>query len=429
MSFAYDQQPEAEAPQGETPQGDAVENAGVLPRISIQAFCETQAIADTLQQARTDRRASRTQMSVHMGGVAAAIEFYEEAPTPNIIILESQGSGEQLLAELDRLADVCDADTQVIVIGHNNDVLLYRQLMSRGVSEYLVAPIGPVDAIASVGRLVSSEEGKQLGRTVAFLGAKGGVGASTVAHNFAWSMSQDLLKTVTIADFDLPFGTAGLDFNQDPAQGLADAIFAGDRLDESYIDRLLWKCTDRLSLFAAPSTLERDYDLEYEAVESVIDHVRGLVPFTVLDLPHQWTTWTHKTVTSADDIVLVASPDLGNLRNAKNMVDLLKQHRRNDRPPFLVLNQVGVPKRPEIASQEFAEALEIPCTVEIGFDPQLFGMAANNGQMIAEAQANAKPAEAFRQLARAVAGHNDAPAGANGLIAQLMARFTRGGDS
>ena len=91
---------------------------------------------------------------------------------------------------------------------------------------------------------------------------------------------------------------------------------------------------------------------------------------------------------SADDILVVAGPDLANLRNAKNMVDLLKSSRPNDHRPHYCLNQVGVPKRPEITPADFAKALESDPLAVIPFEPQLFGPAANNGQMIAEMAAN-----------------------------------------
>lgn len=422
MSFAYDQQPGAEAPQGE-----ASASAGALPRISIQAFCETPGVAEALQQARSDRRASRTQMSVQMGGVAAAIEFYEEAPTPNIIVLETRDTGQQLLAELDRLAQVCDPDTQVVVVGHANDVLLYRQLMARGVSEYLVWPFGPMDMISSIARLFASRGLENMGRTLAFVGAKGGVGASTIAHNVGWAVSNDLAKIATIVDMDLAFGTAGLDFNQDPPQGIAEAIYAGERLDTGFVDKLFWKCSDRLSLIAAPSTLERDYDIAFSAVEPVIDLVRTTVPYLVLDIPHQWTNWTHRMLATADDVVIVAAPDLANLRNAKNLIDKLGRARRNDRAPFLVLNQIGVPKRPEISAREFAAAAGIEIAAEIAFDPQLFGEAANSGQMISEVQQNAKAAETIRQLARRMIGHTEPEPETTSLLKSLLERLPRRG--
>ena len=104
----------------------------------------------------------------------------------------------------------------------------------------------------------------------------------------------------------------------------------------------------------------------------------------MLDVPHQWTGWTKQTLVGADDILIVAAPDLANLRNTKNLYDFLKAARPNDHLPLYCLNQIGVPKRPEIKAADFAKALESEPVAVIPFEPQLFGAAANNGQMIAE---------------------------------------------
>ena len=207
-----------------------------------------------------------------------------------------------------------------------------------------------------------------------------------------------------VADLDLGFGTAGLDFNQDPPQGIADAVFSPDRIDTNFVDRLLSKCTDHLSLLAAPATLDRVYDFSTEAFDSIFDALRATMPCIVLDVPHQWSGWTRRTLISADDILIVATPDLANLRNAKNMLDLLKASRPNDRRPYYCLNQVGVPKRPEISSADFAKALDDQPVAIIPFEPQVFGAAANNGQMIAELSASHRTAETFRQLAQLLTG-------------------------
>ena len=122
----------------------------------------------------------------------------------------------------------------------------------------------------------------------------------------------------------------------------------------------------------------------------------------VLDLPHIWTGWMRKTLISADEVVVVATPDLASLRNAKNMIDLIRSGRPNDAPPRLVLNQVGVPGRPEIPAKDFGAALGIHPSLSIPFDAKLFGMAANNGQMILDAGAKSKAAEAFQTLAQIV---------------------------
>src|SRR5204862_975298 len=117
-----------------------------------------------------------------------------------------------------------------------------------------------------------------------------------------------------------------------------------------------------------------------------------------------WTGWARRTLVSADDIVIVASPELASLRNAKNLFDSLSQARPNDRRPRLVLNQVGIPKRPEIAAGEFSKALGAEVAASFPFEPQLFGTASNNGQMIAEIQPSGKIADTFADLAAMITG-------------------------
>jgi pilus assembly protein CpaE len=396
-----------------------------VPRISIQAFCDSPDLAAIVEKAAADRRMARAHVKVHAGGVSAASEFYQGAATPNLIIVESKLSRDQLDAALDRLADVCDAGTKVIVVGHVNDVGLYRDLIHRGISEYLVAPIGEMALIRSMAELYADRSTNPLGRTIAFVGGKGGVGSSTVAHNVAWAIASGFDSDVVVADLDLAFGTAGLDFNQDPAQGIAEAVGAPDRLDDVFLDRLLSRCSDHLSLLAAPATLDRTYDFRESDFEQVIDVAQGGVPAVILDLPHVWTSWMKKTLLAADEIVLTVEPDLANLRNAKNIVDLLRGSRPTDAPPRLVINKTGVSKRPEIKVADFAAALNLTPVATLPFDAQLFGNAANNGQMIAEAEPRSPIAEAFGQIAQLVTGRHEVKRSKRGLLAPLMARMHR----
>ena len=119
------------------------------PRVSVQAFCETMETATAVQAAGEDRRLGKAHLKIQMGGMAAAVEAYRSAPTPNVIILETEGRGD-ILGGLDQLASVCDAGTRVVVIGRVNDVTLYRELVKRGVSDYVIAPVGAIDIVRSV---------------------------------------------------------------------------------------------------------------------------------------------------------------------------------------------------------------------------------------------------------------------------------------
>lgn len=396
-----------------------------LPRITLQAFCETQEVAAAMQAVTADRRMDKAQTRIQMGGPAAAVEAFRAAPTPNVIVLETVTEPGRLIASLDALAESCDPGTKVVVIGHVNDVQLYRDLIRRGVSDYLIAPLGVLDVLRTLSELYATPGAQTLGRTIAVVGAKGGVGSSTVAHNLAWAIGRNLGASTVIADLDIAFGTAGLDFNQDPPQGVAEAVFAPERLDANMLDRLLSRCSENLALLAAPAVLDRTVDLGEDALDLLLDLLRASVPCIVLDVPHLWTGWAKRTLIGADEVVIVAAPELASLRNAKNMMDLLRAARPNDSVPRLILNQVGIAKRPEIDAAEFAKALGVEVLNAIPFDAQLFGTAANNGQMVAEVQSGGKAAEAFIQIAMALTGRGEAKRSKRSLLEPLVAKLMR----
>lgn len=396
-----------------------------VPRIAIQAFCESDEVAGTIERAAQDRRMAKAHVKVHKGGIAAAADFYSSAPTPNLIMIESLMDPNGLIEGLERLAEVCDAGTKVVVIGHVNDVSLYRDLIHRGVSDYLVAPIDLFQVIGAIGDLYVSPEAEPLGRTIGFIGAKGGVGASTVAHNVSWSIARVYESDVVLADLDLAFGTAGLDFNQDPLQGVFEAVSSPERLDETMLDRLLSKCADRLSLLAAPASLERAYDHGETSFDGLLEVMQAGAPAVILDIPHGWSSWIRHLLAKVDEVVIVAEPDLANLRNAKNMVDTLRQLRPNDAAPRLVLNRVNVPKRPEIKVSEFTDALGIDPVAVLPFEPLLFGTAANNGQMIGEQDEKHPSAALFEQISQVVTGRGEIQKQKGLALGALMSRLLK----
>jgi pilus assembly protein CpaE len=410
---------------GHADRSDATDKIIAIPRISLQAFCETAELAHTINEAAGDRRMDKAHVKVQMGGAPAAVEAYRTAPTPNLIVIETLSDREDLIANLEALAEFCDSGTRVVVVGRVNDIILYRDLMGRGVSEYLVGPIAVLDFIRAIGQLYHHEGAEAIGRVVAFVGAKGGVGASTICHNVAWSIARDLDVETVIADLDLAFGTGGLDFNQDPPQGIAEAVFAPDRLDSGLLDRLLSRCADKLSLLAAPATLERPYDFSETAFDGLIDIMRATTPYVALDVPHAWTAWTRRMLVGADEVVLVAQPDLANLRNVKSILDTLRVARPNDSRPKLVMNGIGVLKRPEIGIAEFSRAVELEPACIIPYDARLFGTAANNGQMIAEVEASNAIAATFSELGRAVTGRFEIKRAKKNLLDPILARLRK----
>lgn len=405
---------------------DIATGARLVPRITVQAFCENTQTAQLVEAVLQDRRMSKVALTTHNGGVEGAIETYKSNPTPNLVIVESTLTPGAIIAALGRLSEVCDAATRVIVLGHVNDVLLYRELIRSGISEYVVLPASPQELVAAITEIYVAEGAAPIGRTIGFVSAKGGSGSSTTAHNVAWAIASSLRQDSLVVDMDLPFGTAGLNFNQDPPHGLGDAVMASQKVDQTMLDRLMSKAANHISLLAAPASLDHTWDFGERDFEQIIEICQKSVPVIILDIPHGWNGWTRQTLASVDEVVIVAEPDLANLRNAKNLADAIKSMRPTEAAPKLIMNKVGVPKRPEINTNEFATSVECSLIGQIGFDAHLFGTAANNGQMIAEVSASNKINEIYRNIGFQVTGRALAQTtGKGGTLLNLSTLFKK----
>ncbi len=378
-----------------------------VPRISIHAFCETPAMTTLLEQAAIDRRLSKAHLTIHMGGLAKAVDQFQTAATPNLVILETLASGAEIFAQLGELAEVCDPSTKVVIIGQVNDIILYRELIAQGISEYIVRPHSPLQIIKAIADLYVDPSAPPIGRTLAFVGARGGVGSSTIAHNVGWCSAEEYQSDTIILDLDLAFGTASLDFDQEASAGLYEALSSPERLDDVLLDRLLQKHTDHLSLFTAPSALDRDYDVDDQAYETVLDVVRGSAPTVVVDVPHVWCGWSKRILTTADEIVITATPDLASFRNTKQLVDILSAARPNDAPPTLVINQFD-PKMSAVQPDQFVEHVGLKPAAVFNWEPQIFGAATTNAAPIIDVSPKSKAAGAIRELSAHLIGRSEA---------------------
>jgi pilus assembly protein CpaE len=373
-------------------------------RVAIHVFYDSEDVHAVSGSALADRRLAGAAGALYPGGLPAAVAAYQSRPTPSIVVVETKALGAPLFEDLGKLAEVCDPSTRVLMVGRVNDIGLYQDLISRGVSDYIVAPLEATRLIEAIARLYETPSAAAVGRGIAVVGARGGAGASTVAHNLAYVLGQTTHASTVLADFDLAFGTAGLNFNHDPLHGVAAALAQPDRLDSLLLERMMVRCSDYLSLFAAPATLDDDYDIPADAYDEVIRRLKSSAPFVVLDLPNEWSQWMRRTLLAADEVVVVAGPDLASLRNAKNLIELLKAGRPNDGPPILILNQVGLPQRPEIPVKIFAETVGLPPAMVLPFETKLFETASLKGKIVAEISPTSKFAKDMEQLAGLVSG-------------------------
>ena len=376
----------------------------MIYKLNIDAFAVTPEFQAVAEQARDDRQFAKSKFNVFPGGLGAAITYYQDHPTPQVILVEDVDDKHLMIERLGALAEVCEPGTKVIVVGAANDILIYRTLISQGVSEYLVAPVSARQIIEAVETIFADPSSQPRGRLITFYGARGGVGSSSVAHNVAWSLSQAIADEVILIDLDLAFGTAGLAFNIDTKQTVVDVLAQPERIDVVLLERFLVKYDDHLQVLSAPGDLRAMYDIAYEGLDRLLDFARQMAPYVVVDCPHIWSPWTAALLSVSEDVVVVAQPDLPNLRDCKNLMDSVVSKRSEAYPTRLVLNRVDAFKKTQLTAKDFEDTLNLAPLASIPFDPVVFGTAMNNGQMIGEAAKGHKIAESFRQLALQLTG-------------------------
>ncbi|THK36105.1 pilus assembly protein CpaE [Ensifer sp. MPMI2T] len=397
-----------------------------IPKVDVAVFCRSEEVTQAVRAAASDRRMARATVTIKTGGISEATAHYGGVMSPNLVVVENDDAEIRLMAALEGLAMECVTGTKVIVIGRSNDVGLYKKLVDAGVSDYLVAPLDPMDFVAAVHRCFRSSVEEKLGRIVAFVGAKGGTGSSTLAHNVAYAMAKRVDADVLLADLDLQSGTLDLNFDIEASQGMVDVLESPDRLDEVLLRRLAVHHTDRLHLLPATANLDKVFSPGEDEVDHLLGVARSSSWHLVVDLPHIWTGWTRKILLEADEIVITATPDLASMRNAKNLIDFLRRARPNDPPPRLVLNKTETPKLAEIKPKDFAAAVGLEESVSVPFDPKLFGAAANNGRMVIDQAPGSAAGQAIAALAWRVSGTRERRADQNGLKTLLQTVLRRG---
>ena len=341
----------------------------VLPRARIEVFANNPSILSAVDDAAQDRRAVRSEFFVHRGGFAEAIDRYREYPPPDLIIIEESGCSEKLEFQIEALAEFCPPTTRLVIIGERNDILLYRRLTKLGVSDYLVHPITPLIILDGLGViLLEDDAARDLGLVVAVVGARGGVGSSTLAHNAAAILRRRFDATTLLIDADMGFGTAALQFDISPPHSLGDALKERDDLDGEVLERLTYWLDKRFGILAAPDRLDHILSPDPDGMRHLIEQSRRIASYIVLDLPSGWAPQTVEAITAADRVVVVATPDLPSLRNSRNLMEMIRKLRPNDAPAHLVLNRMPTKGKPAISQEDFSRVLDRKISVVLPCD-------------------------------------------------------------
>ncbi|RAU20941.1 pilus assembly protein CpaF [Paramagnetospirillum kuznetsovii] len=375
----------------------------MIHRLTIDAFAASPETAAILRQVQLDRQLGKSKLELRNGGLAAAVEHYAQTATPQVVIVEDDDPA-TMLERLDHLAEVCVQGTKVVVIGSVNDITLYRTLMERGISDYLLRPVSARQIIAAMEGLFADPQAAPKGRVIAFWGARGGVGSSTLAQNTAWELGRSLQESVVYVDLDLAFGTSMLAFNVEAKQTVVDALAHPERLDEVLMERCMVEYDDHLQILASPGDYRIHSAIAADTLDLMVDLAARMASVVVLDIPHLWSEWTEHLLIIADEVVVTATPDFASLRDVKSVMDGLASKRGGSPAPRLVLNRIDPSKKTQLTAKDFEDTIKIAPMLTIPSDAQAFGEAANTGQMVGEVTKSSKVGPLLSQLAVALGG-------------------------
>lgn len=367
-----------------------VETSILLPAATIGVFARDKTLKETVAKLADDWRFARTQMDVIDGDVDTAMSLYKSKPAHNVIIVETQSVDDAFVQQLEDLAQYCDETTAAIVIGHVNDVNLYRKLIAMGVSDYLVLPLSGEVLSEVMAKSMIDRLGASGSKLVAVLGAKGGVGASSVAQALATGVSEFMDEKTMIMDAAGGASYLTVAFGADPLTSLSAAAKAAVASDKDSLKRMILKPTAKLSVLASGGEGILETPVTAEGFEDVLDAVMEENPATIVDLSQAESKIAKVTLQRAHVIVLVAQPTVQSLRNVRSLMQDIKDLRGGEGETSqikLVLNMKGQFADQEVPPGDVEKALGKKIDLILPFDTKAFPMAEVTGQKIFEAKA------------------------------------------
>jgi pilus assembly protein CpaE len=360
---------------------------------------------------------------VHKGGLRNAVQSLSVSASPNILFVDMSESGDPI-NDINGLAEVCEPGTVVIAAGQVNDVRLYRDLIASGLQDYLLKPFGPdhlreaftqAQAVFNAPK-IQDAGGERPHLTVAVIGTRGGVGASSVATSLAWLMSTKAGRLTALLDLDVHFGTGALAMDLEPGRGLTDAIENPSRIDGLFIERAMVKASDKLSILSAEAPISQPMMTDGAAFFQLQEEFRSAFECSVVDLPRGMLIQHPHLINDANATIVVTELTLAAARDSIRILSWLKSNAPGTKV-IVVANRVQASAL-EISRKDFEQSIERKIDIIIPADPKLAAQAAKLGKTLADVGKTSKIGHALESAMNLALGAVDeadaAPAAGKG---------------
>ncbi|MFC3068843.1 AAA family ATPase [Phenylobacterium soli] len=349
-----------------------------------------------------------SQGRVREGGALAARQLLSESPAslPTVLLVDVSDSDEPLAA-MEALAEVCDPATRVVALGQTNDVGLYRALLRMGVSDYLVKPVSAellVEALRRAERAGAepAPAAARAARLVAVIGARGGVGTTSLAVSAAFGLARDHGQRAVLLDLDLQFGAAALSLDLETGRGLREMLTNPERIDSLLISSAMTPAAERLRILGAEESLDEDVEIGPAGLEALTAALAEDCDVLVADLPRRMDGLARAAIARASQVVLVTDLSLAGLRDAQRLARTVRAL-APAAELVLVANRVGGVAG-EAPQAEFARALGAGFDVAVPADAKAAQAAAEQARPLIEAAAKSAAGPELAKLVARLAG-------------------------
>ena len=342
---------------------------------------------------------------INKGGLRNAIQSLSVSASPLILFVDLAESGDPL-NDINALAEVCEPGTVVIASGQVNDVRLYRDLVASGIQDYLLKPLHPDMLREAFSHAQAMLNAPKISDAVidrphfstAVIGARGGVGASTIATSLAWLLSDKEKRATALLDLDIHFGTGALALDIEPGRGLTDAIENPSRIDGLFIERAMVKASEKLAVLSAEAPINSPLLTDGAAFYQLQEEMRAAFECTIVDLPRGMLVQHPHLISDVQAAVIVTELTLAAARDTIRLLSWLKTNAPQT-GVTVIANKMHSAGQPEISRKDFEGSIERKIDFVVPFDIKLASQAAKLGKPLAEAGKNGKTVAAIVQLA------------------------------
>lgn len=349
--------------------------------------------------------------SIHNGGIANAVRSLSITAAPKFLVVDLAES-DDMLADLNALAEVCNPGTVVLAIGVINDVSIYRELLNSGMHDYLVKPIAPSllrEAMISADDSINLPGTKgapsihAVNKQICVIGARGGVGSTTIASNIALLLSQQKKNTIAFLDLDIHFGTGAMQFDLEPGRGLFDAMDNPARIDGLFIERAMVKASDSLFILGSEASLNTGIVPDPAAISLLMTTLLTSFDSLVVDVSRHALTTNPNVFEDATDVVVVSDLTLASTRDTIRILAHLKLTAPEARV-HMVINRAQVNGQNEVDPRDFIASVEHNIDITIPDDQKVMMEVGRTGKPLLDVAKASKPAQAIEKLVGIILG-------------------------